>query len=209
MSGSEQMLKILESMDVNRLSSILNEAQVWIRSNSQQARDELIDNPELRYALFYIPTILESRYRDIRSGKLELPKENKQQKHQGNGSYHNPAMQGQFYDLSAMQNQDKAQTNTNSNAKSNNNNNNNNNYRQASGYPQQIYDYQYDYQMRQQGYGQGQQNGYQGYGQMQVDPYNQQQVYANYQNYQQNYMNQQYNTNNNTNTNNKNNNQKE
>lgn len=216
MSGSEQMLKIIESMDVNRLSNILNEAQVWIRSNSQQARDELIDNPELRFALFNIPLILDKRYRDIRAGRLELPKENKQPKHQSSGSYHNPAMQGQFYDMSAIQKQDKAATNSGNKSDSNSNNMNKyqqqmytnyqmyqgNNFQQQGGFPQQMYDYQYDYQMGQQGYGQMQQNAYQGFGQMQGNPFNQQQMYANFQNYQQNYVNQQQYTGGNNNNNN-------
>ncbi|KAH0789273.1 hypothetical protein GPJ56_006824 [Histomonas meleagridis] len=179
MSGSEQILKILEEMDIYKLLDIMKEAQQWVQSNPQQAHDELIDNPQLRYALFHIPRILEDRYKDIRSGKLELPQNNRQQKHPNTGSYRNQAMQGQFYDY---QNADQTQTQMYSQYPMYNDFQQNyppNNY--PPNYPPQGYPPYNEYQPNY-----GSQPDYQGYQQQQQMPYNayrpmyQQQEYAGY-----------------------------
>ncbi|OHT03501.1 hypothetical protein TRFO_29099 [Tritrichomonas foetus] len=109
-------------MDIQRLTKILSEAKNWIQQNRDQARDQLLDSPQLSYALYHIPEILEQKYQDIETGILDQngnPRNPSQQIGQFNQqAYRMPQMQGVFLDF---QNTNDDQTSANSNNQNNDN----------------------------------------------------------------------------------------
>lgn len=106
-SGSEQILKILETMDVPRLTKIITEAQEWFQKNQQVARDVLLDSPQLSFALYHIPEILQKKYQDIDAGILDAygnPRSVSQSGNYQQHGYRSSQMQGQFYDFQSSSN---------------------------------------------------------------------------------------------------------
>lgn len=101
MSGAEQIYKSLQNMDIQRLTKILSEAKTWIEQNYEQARDQLLDSPQLAYALYNIPDILEQKYQDLELGVDSFGN----QRYQNSQStlypnqYRNSQMQGVFLDF--------------------------------------------------------------------------------------------------------------
>lgn len=101
MSGTEQIYRTLQNMDIQRLTKILSEAKTWIEQSCEQARDQLLDSPQLAYALYNIPDILEKKYQDMEQGIDSFGN----QRYQNSQStlypnqYRNSQMQGAFYDF--------------------------------------------------------------------------------------------------------------
>jgi hypothetical protein len=102
MSGhASNLIRLLEAKDTQQLNRVMTEAQEWLRRNPQQARDALLDEPQLCFALFHIPKILEKRYQEIQSGVRDPMGgvRQYQQDYSGAQAYHPPVMQGQFYNF--------------------------------------------------------------------------------------------------------------
>lgn len=101
MSGADQIYKTLQNMDIQRLTKILSEAKTWIEQSCEQARDQLLDSPQLAYALYNIPDILEQKYQDMELGIDSFGN----QRYQNSQStlypnqYRNSQMQGVFLDF--------------------------------------------------------------------------------------------------------------
>jgi hypothetical protein len=101
MEEGSNLIQQLERKDLSHLNKIMNEAQMWVSQSREQARDVLLDEPLLRFALYHIPKILERRYREMDEGIRDATG-NLRQAHPGSNApqgYRNASMQGQFYDF--------------------------------------------------------------------------------------------------------------
>jgi len=67
--------QILEGKRLRDLLEIIKEAKDWIERPSEGARNVLLDEPHLRFALFHVSRIIERRYQEIDSGARSLTDE--------------------------------------------------------------------------------------------------------------------------------------
>lgn len=111
MSGADQILKTLQNMDVQRLTKILSEAKNWIDQSYEQARDQLLDSPQLAYALYHIPEILDQKYQDIESGVDSFGNQRFQNSQSTlyPNQYRNSQMQGVFLDFQSNNDNNSAE----------------------------------------------------------------------------------------------------
>ena len=107
--------QILEQMDIPKLTKIINEAKTWIASTPDQARDQLLDSPQLAYALYVIPDILDQKYQDQDAGRgdvsFNIPRTyhttQAPQYQSGQLSYKTAQMNGVFIDFQGQENNEQ------------------------------------------------------------------------------------------------------